>query len=384
MMDALSEQISSYRAGIDSIDDKIKSLENRLSQIESNLDQWNIPEMQKQIHALQDNLNKLMAELRGTPAEQKVAEVANKVGSLASMVSSPNVTPDQIRGIVLELRDEIRGWKNRVLSMREDLNELESEFSELSQKVSSVDSLNADVSDIAAALNVLVDKLLEINSRLSALEATEKQLISFDEKVASSFSNTPKLVEPKPSSDAALGKVKTILGRVGKHTQPASGTGVQKGQQTTPRRASSPGMSKKPIRKTNIPIVEEITIGGPTMQDKTSSSSGEAAPKLRPNESTFSSQITDILNKLKVTDPKKWGLYKSDLLKLLSKALDETRKEVARRKPPNEKSLNLLLSKAELGVISLEAVFDLGDYNRVDAIVRNTLSTISDVRSQLS
>ena len=56
---------------------------------------------------------------------------------------------------------------------------------------------------------------------------------------------------------------------------------------------------------------------------------------------------------------------------------------VSRAKPQNTNTLTLMLSKAELGIVSLGAIFDLGDYSKIENIVKNTLSTINNVRDQL-
>ncbi len=364
MIDLMKSNIEETKKDLDSASDEITKLKSRLDIIEGKLSEWNIPAMKDELSKLKADLEKMKENMGTQSGKAAVEGYAKKVDDLMNALNNPNVSVAQVRGIIVELRDELRGWKNRVQSLREEVNSLESEISELRESVSNMDSLEVDVKSVAETMGFILDKILEIEKKMASIEKTQEDILRFEKEVSS--------VEPASKreaefSDESIEKARKKLSDIGKRKpfQQSLHPSIQGGQ------AKKEKPKKTSTLKENIPIVEEITIG-------------DEKPKKTETKSSMEDEVMSILNTLKNTDPKKWSIYKSDLIKALSKAIDDTRKDIARVKPPNEQTLSLLLSKAELGVVSLEAMFDLGDYNRIEAIVRNTLSTIRDVESQLN
>ncbi len=358
MISVAKKGLSEMKKKVESDQEDLASILARIQALESKLEEYDVGEIKSQLKNLSAELSLLSDYIK---KGSKIKEYDEKIKDIYSSLGQQKVDIDTLKSTLESLKDEVVNWKAKLEELSDQITRVDDEVNQLAVKVNSIDVLEADIHALSQSLSDVLDKLLELKSRMIAIEKTQEEIIQWEKTVAEAMAKSKlERVEPGKVEDEDISKIRSKIREIGK----AIPEKVAKQKSVI-----QPAKRLKPKKETKeypgMPIIEEITIGAET------------------KKSDFEDKIDNLLQELQSADPRKWDPIKEELTKLLTDELNKIRAELSKKKPANEKVLNLMITKAELGVVSLSAAFETKDYKRIETIVRKTLETIRDVRDQL-
>ncbi|MBN3036882.1 MAG: hypothetical protein JW834_00375 [Candidatus Diapherotrites archaeon] len=322
----------------------------------------------KDINSLKDTLSSITDDIsRMQNLKQRLGAYHTEFDSIYSSLGKEKVNMDQLGSSINGLQEELKEWSERNKENRKSIQEMRKEMTDLSTQLRQVDS-RRQVEDLTQRIEALTDRIEQLRQQEAELAERQVNLSDFDEQLK-------ELVRKAVTAMLTREEFETQLQRMPSHKAPL------KPLPRIERPAQKP--QAKAFEEKPEPSVEDKLKALRTQMEKAKPKSLQIeAPE--PAEDVLLDKLEELETNLEnAEDPELdlvWDNARNDFVSIIEADLSTTKEEAAKKRESGAEvsKLNLLLTKQDLGVVSLETAFSSKDIERI----RESTRRLVDLRKQ--
>ncbi len=357
MITEVKKHVNSLGSEADKISKTSSDVISRLEKLEKLLEEHDLEKIDEELKHLSAEIS-VISSYANKP--EKAVDYESKIKDIYSSLGKQRVDIDTLKSEIESIKSELVSLKADAESIKAELDGIRSDIDSIQASAEGINLVRDQTLEIMKLFQSLLDKILQLESRIQDLSARQKAILSWKGKVAGVFGEEIP-VKSEKVEDEEIEKMKKRVEDIMKLRPELEGQKKSGGKPRPKKKATQkapPGM----------PVIEEITIGE------------EKPKKSRKSEKD---KVEAILDEIRETDPRKWNPLKSELVSELESRLNNLRSRINEKNPPNKKTLDLMLMQAELGIASLPAAFEAKNYGKLEVIVRKIMSILDNVKGSM-